>query len=242
MSKIILPYGNSGDKKDEIRRMFDNIAAHYDFLNDFLSLGYGTRWRNKAVKYLLSGGFHPSSVLDVASGTGDFAIKLYDKLAGNTKLVGIDISEGMLAKARDKARERKIEFMVADAERIPFEDGSFDAVSCSYGIRNFANPPAALAEFCRVLSSGGRAVIIEFSDPEHFGLKNLFKFYFRHILPIFGGLVSGDRAAYTYLPESVEAFPSGTRFTEMMESAGFSNCCRKELMGGIATIYFGEKL
>jgi len=241
MSDKVLPYEKEGDKKEQVRRMFDNIAGHYDFLNDFLSLGYGTRWRNKAIKRLLRGGFMPSSVLDVASGTGDFALGIYGKLNGNVKIVGIDLSEQMLAKAKLKAGDKNIEFLVADAEKMPFPDGSFDAVSCSYGIRNFDNPVKGLSEFYRVLSPGGRAVIIELSDPEHKGLKNLFRFYFRYILPIFGGTISGDAAAYRYLPKSVASFPCGVRFSQMMELAGFSNCSYKELMGGIATIYFGEK-
>lgn len=242
MSEKILPYDKNGDKKDEVRRMFNNIAGHYDFLNDFLSAGYGTRWRNRAIKMLLNEDFHPSSVLDVASGTGDFAIGLYDRLSGESKIVGIDISEQMLSKAREKAGTRKIEFIVADAEKIPFPEESFNAVSCSYGIRNFDNPSVGLAEFYRILSFGGRVVIIELSDPEHKGLKNIFRFYFKHILPIVGGIVSGDSAAYKYLPKSVAVFPSGDKFVTMMQQAGFVNCKFRELMGGIATIYFGEKL
>lgn len=242
MSDKILPYSNDGDKKDQVRKMFDNIAEHYDFLNDFLSAGYGTRWRNKAVRRLLRRGFHPSSVLDVASGTGDFAIKLYEKLEGNVRIVGIDISEQMLEKARVKVGDRNIEFVLADAEKIPYGNCSFDAVSCSYGIRNFDNPSLGLAEFYRVLSSGGRVVIIELSEPDSKVVGKLYKLYFKYILPIFGGVVSGDSCAYKYLPKSVAAFPSGPCFVSMMEQVGFSNCIFQKLMGGVATIYLAEKL
>jgi len=242
MNKKVVPYDENGNKTDEIREMFDNISGRYDFLNDILSLGCGRIWRNKAVRTISSNGFIPKRALDVASGTGDFAIKLYDDLKGECEVIGIDLSGQMLEIAKQKAGKRKISFLQANGEDIPFEDGFFDSVSCSYGIRNFDNPDKGLLEFHRVLKPLGRVVIVELSEPNNFLISTIFRIYFKYILPLLGGMVSGDKAAYSYLPKSVTSFPSRENFVEMMYDAGFKNCLYKNLFGGIATLYFGEKL
>ena len=201
--------------------MFDSISGKYDFLNHFLSLGIDIRWRKKAVKMLAEG--NPKVILDVATGTGDFAIETL-KLSP-TQVIGVDISEGMLEVGRQKMKARGydqiIDMRLADSENLPFEENKFDAVIVAFGVRNFENLERGLAEMKRVLRPGGRMIVLEFSKPRAFPFKQLYNFYFKFILPKIGRLISQDKAAYTYLPESVRAFPDGPEFVTILKRLGF---------------------
>ncbi len=228
-------------KKARVTRMFDSIAGSYDFLNHLLSFNMDRVWRRKAIGLLREN--PPVRLLDVATGTGDFACAAL-RLAPE-EIVGLDVSEAMLAVARRKCRRKggptRLEFITGDAAELPFGDRSFDAVACAFGIRNFEDPRRGLGEFFRVLKSGGRTVILEFSKPSPGFFSVLYRFYFHRLLPAFGGLVSRDRQAYAYLPASVERFPEGEAFLELMRGQGFSCCSLRRLTGGIATVYTGEK-
>ena len=221
--------------------MFDNISPRYDFLNHFLSLGIDILWRKNAVKLLRS--INPKYILDVATGTGDFAIEALS--LGPEKIMGVDISEGMLEIGREKLRKRgleeKIELKYGDSENLPFEDNKFDAIIVAFGVRNFENLRSGLAEMKRVLKKEGKVVILEFSRPRHFPFKQLYNFYFKSILPKIGKLISKDNSAYTYLPESVQAFPDGKRFVDILKDVGFTNTICKPQTFGISTIYVGQK-
>lgn len=221
--------------------MFNGIAPKYDLLNHLLSLGIDKAWRRKAMRELERGA--KDRVLDVACGTGDFSIEALRH--GVRQVVGVDISENMLAVAREKARdkglEEQLEFLYGDSEQLTFPDENFDAVTVAFGVRNFEHLERGLREMCRVLRPGGRVVILEFSTPDRFPMKQLYRFYFKHILPRVGGLVSGDRGAYEYLPASVFAFPQGDRFLDIMRACGFRDVRRRPLTFGIATLYTGEK-
>ncbi|MDY4043482.1 MAG: bifunctional demethylmenaquinone methyltransferase/2-methoxy-6-polyprenyl-1,4-benzoquinol methylase UbiE [Marinifilaceae bacterium] len=228
-------------KKEKVQEMFNGIAPKYDLLNHLLSLGIDKAWRRKAMRELERGA--KDRVLDVACGTGDFSIEALRH--GVRQVVGVDISENMLAVAREKARdkglEEQLEFLYGDSEQLTFPDENFDAVTVAFGVRNFEHLERGLREMCRVLRSGGRVVILEFSTPDRFPMKQLYRFYFKHILPRVGGLVSGDRGAYEYLPASVFAFPQGDRFLDIMRACGFRDVRRRPLTFGIATLYTGEK-
>jgi len=221
--------------------MFDNIAGNYDFLNHFLSMGIDIYWRKRLVKRLIKQA--PANILDVATGTGDLAIAMLK--ANPNKIVGIDISNGMLEVGRKKITEKgvenKITLQQADSENLPFEDNSFDAVSVSFGARNFENLEKGLSEMCRVLRPGGKLYILEFSQPTAFPFKQLYQFYFKYILPLVGKIVSKDNAAYTYLPESVGAFPYGKKLNNIIENCGYTNAKDYPLTMGIASIYIAEK-
>ena len=221
--------------------MFDSISGNYDFLNHFLSLGIDIRWRRKAVKLLAPG--KPKLILDVATGTGDFAVETL-KLNPD-KVIGIDISEGMLEVGRKKMKDRgydsRIELLSGDSENLPFEENKFDAVVVGFGVRNFENLEIGLAEMYRVLKPGGRMVVLEFSKPTMFPFKQLFNFYFNFILPKIGKLISRDPAAYTYLPESVQAFPDGDSFVRILNRIGFKDTLFKPLTLGISSLYTGIK-
>ncbi len=221
--------------------MFDNISHKYDFLNHFLSLGIDIIWRKKAIKMLRDD--QPKLILDIATGTGDFAI---EALALNPdKVIGVDISEGMLSHGREKMKKRglddKIELQKGDSERLLFDDNNFDAVIVSFGVRNFENLKKGLGDMLRVVKPGGKVVILEFSKPKAFPMKQLYSFYFRAILPRIGNTLSKDSAAYTYLPESVNAFPDGKDFLAVMEEVGYRNTICRPLTFGISSIYIGEK-
>lgn len=228
-------------KKEKVQEMFNGIAPKYDLLNHLLSLGIDKAWRRKAMRELERGS--KDRVLDVACGTGDFSIEALRH--GVRQVVGVDISENMLAvaqeKARDKGLEEQLEFLYGDSEQLTFPDENFDAVTVAFGVRNFEHLERGLREMCRVLRPGGRVVILEFSTPDRFPMKQLYRFYFKHILPRVGGLVSGDRGAYEYLPASVFAFPQGDRFLDIMRACGFRDVRRRPLTFGIATLYTGEK-
>ena len=228
-------------KKEKVQEMFNGIAPKYDVLNHLLSMGIDKSWRRKAMRELEGG--RRGTVLDIACGTGDFSIEALRH--GVERVVGADISENMLAVAREKAREKgledRLEFRYGDSENLDFEDGTFDAVTVAFGVRNFEHLERGLAEMCRVLRPGGKVVVLEFSTPERFPMKQLYRFYFKQILPRVGGLVSGDRKAYEYLPASVFAFPQGDRFLQIMRSCGYRNVAQRRLTFGIASLYTGEK-
>lgn len=238
----VVPYKDKSEaKKKQLADMFDSISGKYDFLNHFLSLGIDIRWRKKAIKLLRES--KPKQILDIATGTGDFAI---ESLALNPeKVVGLDISEGMLSVGRQKMKKKSIDHIISmqsgDSENIHFEDQSFDAVIVAFGVRNFENLEKGLSEMNRVLKPGGKAVILEFSKPTIFPFKQLYNFYFRWILPKIGKLVSKDNAAYTYLPESVNEFPYGNDFLQILNKTGYKNTTCKTLTLGISSIYVGEK-
>jgi len=237
-----LPYKEKSEsKKQQVAEMFDNISARYDFLNHFLSAGIDILWRKRAIRKLK---YHqPKQILDIATGTGDFALEAL-KLNPD-KVTGIDISERMLEKGIEKIRKRnlqdKIELKVGDSENLPFQDNFFDAVIVSFGVRNFEDLEKGLGEMQRVLKPGGKVVILEFSKPQKFPFRQIYNFYFKAILPKIGRIFSGDSAAYTYLPESVQEFPYGNKFIEILEKTGFKNgSCYPQTLG-ISTIYMGEK-
>jgi demethylmenaquinone methyltransferase/2-methoxy-6-polyprenyl-1,4-benzoquinol methylase len=239
---VIVPDQASNlSKKAQVADMFNNIAARYDFLNHFLSLGIDKGWRRKAIAEI--GKISPKHILDVATGTGDLAIAAV--ALKPEKITGIDIAEQMLDAGRNKIAglnlSDTISLLLADSESMPFSTDSFDAVTCAYGVRNFEQLEAGLKEMCRVLRPGGRVAILEFSQPVTFPVKQLYKFYFRFILPGLGKLVSKHSRAYTYLPESVMAFPQGKEFTDILLKCGFKEVTANPLTFGITTLYCGTK-
>lgn len=227
----------------DTRKMFDSIAPSYDRLNHLMSLNVDKRWRKRSLRYIIDGTVQ--RILDVACGTGDSTIAEAKAAAEGSRVVGVDISEGMMAMVMDKARKEgvadRIELQVADGQALPFADGSFDRVSCAFGIRNFSRRDKGLSEFFRVLSPGGKAVILELSVPSNRLVRFFYDLYFSHILPWIGGLVSGDKAAYRYLPASVHAFPPPEEFQEMMSKAGFSSVVHHSLSFGLCRLFVGEK-
>jgi demethylmenaquinone methyltransferase/2-methoxy-6-polyprenyl-1,4-benzoquinol methylase len=238
----VVPYRNNKlPKKEQVALMFDNISPHYDFLNHFLSLGIDIRWRKKAIRLLRE--YKPAHILDIATGTGDFAIEAL-KL-NPEKVIGIDISEGMLNKGREKINrmklENRVELKYGDSENLQFQDNKFDAIIVAFGVRNFQNLNQGLSEMLRVLNSGGVAVILEFSKPRMFPLKQVYEFYFRNILPFIGKKISKDHSAYTYLPESVKAFPERHDFLTLLEKVGFIKTRCLPLTFGISSVYLAEK-
>jgi demethylmenaquinone methyltransferase/2-methoxy-6-polyprenyl-1,4-benzoquinol methylase len=243
MSRIeVKPYGSSDkSKKEEVAEMFNNISKKYDFLNHFLSLGIDKIWRRKAINILKE--VNPKKILDIATGTGDFAIaslKLHP-----TEVVGIDISEGMLAVGREKMVKRKfdsiIKLQLGDSEDLPFEDNYFDGLTVGFGVRNFEHLEIGLAEMLRVIRVGGKVVILEFSKPKKFPVKQGYGFISKYIIPFFGKRISKDDKAYAYLPESIAAFPEGKEMTDILTKLGYKNVKAKLVSGGIATIYSGTK-
>ncbi len=238
----VVPYKEDhAGKKEQVAKMFDNISGNYDFLNHFLSLGIDTQWRKIAIRQLQSS--RPKLILDVATGTGDFAVAAL-KLNPD-KVIGIDISEGMLEVGRKKILKRgfqtKIELRSGDSEKLPFEENKFDAIIVGFGVRNFENLEKGLSEMFRVLKPGGKVVVLEFSRPTAFPLRQLFHFYFRFILPKVGRWVSRDASAYTYLPESVQAFPDGEHFMMILSQVGFKSTTCRPLTFGISSLYTGIK-
>ena len=242
MAKQVTPYSNSQQgKKEQVAGMFDTIAGKYDFLNHFLSLNIDKRWRKKVIKMVSE--YHPQRILDVATGTGDLAIAAV--VAKPQRIDGIDISEGMLEVGMQKIASKKLEGLIflqkGDAEAIPFADESFDAITVAFGVRNFENLEKGLAEFHRVLKKDGVAVILEFSRPRYFPMKQFYNFYFLHILPRVANKISKDKSAYSYLPESVMAFPDDQDFLGILKKTGFKSATQKRLTFGIATIYLAQK-
>jgi demethylmenaquinone methyltransferase / 2-methoxy-6-polyprenyl-1,4-benzoquinol methylase len=240
--KEVKPYQDvEGSKKDQVARMFDSIAYRYDFLNHFLSLGIDRHWRRKAISILKNRDIR--TLLDVASGTGDFAIEAAH-IPGIT-IEAIDISQKMIEAGTEKIRkaglENRIHLKYGDSEAIQFDDNIFDAVTVAFGVRNFENLNKGLSEIYRVLKPGGTAVILEFSRPTLFPVKQVYHFYFRVLLPWTGRLISKDKSAYSYLPESVFRFPSGASFTSELKQVGFIDCSFKLLTFGIVSIYTANK-
>ena len=238
----VVPYKEENtSKKEQVARMFNNISHRYDFLNHFLSLGIDRGWRKKAINLLRP--LKPRQLLDVATGTGDFALQALS--LNPEKITGVDISEGMLQVGRKKMLDRnvadKIVLQLADSENLPFEENKFDAETVGFGVRNFEHLERGLEEIFRVLRPGGVAVILEFSRPRKFPFKQGYNFYFKFILPKIGRIVSSDKTAYTYLPESVEAFPDGEDFLRILRDVGFKQTQCKSLTFGISSIYTGIK-
>ena len=235
------PIGTVEGKKPQIEQMFDSIAPRYDLLNRVLSAGIDQKWRKKVIRLILEKS--PQRVLDVATGTADLAIMAANSGVPNT--VGVDISEEMLAVGRKKVVSKglteKVALQTGDAEQLPFEDAQFDACMVSFGVRNFEDLDEGLREIHRIIRPGGRLVVLEFSRPAAFPIKQLYGFYNSYILPNIGKLLSGDSAAYTYLPESIVAFPEGDAFLYHMRKAGFKTVRDERLTFGIASIYVGER-
>lgn len=241
-AKNVVPIpGLKESKKNQVAGMFDRIAHKYDFLNHFFSMGIDKGWRKKAIRSLAS--IQPKQILDIASGTGDFAIAAM-KL-NPTSVIGVDISEGMLEIGRKKMKEagldKTITLEYGDSEELKYATNQFDAITCGYGVRNFENLEQGLKEMNRVLRPNGKVAILEFSHPKAFPIKQLYYFYFRYIMPTLGKIVSKDATAYTYLPESVMAFPEGKDFLAILEKCGFKNVKAEPLTMGITTLYTATK-
>ena len=239
---MTVPYKDSeAGKKQQVAEMFNKISKKYDFLNHFLSLGIDIYWRRRAISLLKQD--NPKLILDIATGTGDFAIEAL-KL-NPEQVIGIDISEGMLQVGREKimktGHDNVIELKLGDSEKLRFEDNKFDSVIVAFGVRNFEELQVGLENMYRVLKPGGKTVILEFSRPHMFPFKQLYDFYFRLILPKIGRIVSGDNSAYKYLPESVLEFPHGDKFLKILENVGFKNNKCIPLTFGISSIYIGLK-
>ena len=238
MGTPLTPYETGESKKQQVATMFNNVAGTYDFLNHFFSVGIDKLWRRKLVN--LIGINRPKLILDVATGTADLAIA--ETRLQPDKIIGVDISEKMLDVGREKIKKYpNIELQTGDSENLQFPENTFDAVSVSFGVRNFENVPAGLSEMRRVLKPKGKVFILEFSKPSNWLVQKLYYFYFCNVLPFVGKLISKDAHAYTYLPESVRLFPDGQKFVELLQQAGYKNIECKPLTFGISTIYIGEK-
>ena len=228
-------------KKEAVQGIFNDIAPSYDRLNHFLSLNIDKKWRRKAIRCLQ--GNDKGKLLDVACGTGAFSIAASQ--AGVSRIIGIDISEKMLEIGRKKVEAAglaaKIDLRYGDSERMEFADETFDAVTVAFGVRNFEHLEIGLKEMYRVLKQEGKVVILEFSMPRYFPMRQLYRFYFRHILPLVGGWISGNKGAYVYLPESVSRFPQGNDFLQILSVCGFKRTFQKRLTFGVASLYVGYK-
>jgi demethylmenaquinone methyltransferase/2-methoxy-6-polyprenyl-1,4-benzoquinol methylase len=240
---MVVPYKDqSKGKKEQVANMFNSISPQYDFLNHLLSGGIDIIWRKKAIKLLQNKGI--KTMLDIATGTGDFAIEALK--INPEKIVGVDISEGMLSVGVEKIKkmglEKTIQLQKGDSEKLPFSDNSFDAVIVSFGVRNFENLQKGLSDMFRVTKPGGYCLILEFSNPRSFPMKQLYTFYSKYCLPFLGKMISKDPSAYTYLPESVKAFPDGPEFIQIFKSVGYSETNWIPMTGGICSIYIGQKL
>lgn len=239
----VVPFKDSTDsKKKQVENMFDKIAYRYDFLNRFLSAGIDVGWRKKAIKELVS--LHPKQILDVATGTGDFAITSYEILKPE-KITGIDISEGMLEIGRKKiiktGLQNQIELLNGDSEAILFDDNSFDAVTVAFGVRNFENLEKGLSEIKRVLRPGGKLIVLEFTRPSMPVIKQLYGFYMKFITPKIGKIIAKNNDAYQYLNDSVFQFPEKENFIHILNQSAYRNAFYKTLTLGICTIYCAEK-
>lgn len=237
----IKPYGD-GEKASQVEQMFDNIAPTYDKLNHRLSLDIDKGWRRKAIKALTP--YHPQSLLDIATGTGDFAI-LAAQMLHPTRLVGADISEGMMEIGRQKVKALGLNHIVTfekeDCLHLSYDSNTFDAITAAFGIRNFADLDAGLREMYRVLKPGGHLSIVELTTPISFPMRQLFHIYSHTVLPIYGRIISRDTSAYTYLTKTIEAFPQGERMVDILMKAGFAEASFRRLTFGICTMYFATK-
>ena len=238
----VKPYQADKSKGELVEEMFDNIAPTYDTLNHRLSWNIDKSWRNKAIKALSP--YHPQKMLDIATGTGDFAI-LAAEMLHPQQLIGADISEGMMEIGRKKVREKNLQhiisFMKEDCMKLSFNDNTFDAITAAFGIRNFEHLDKGLSEMYRVLKPGGHLSIVELTAPVSFPMRQLFKVYSHTILPIYGSMLSKDGSAYHYLTASIEAFPQGEQMMEIFKKAGFTETQFKRLTFGICTMYFATK-
>ena len=242
MSKTIKPYKDSeAGKKEQVATMFDNISKEYDGLNRVISFGIDVSWRKKVTKIVSRN--NPKQILDIATGTGDLALMM-SKLNPD-KIIGLDISAGMLEVGKQKIAKAnlsdQIEMVVGDSENMPFEDNTFDAITVSFGVRNFANLDKGLKEIRRVLKPNGTFVVLETSNPTKFPFKQGYKFYTSFILPTIGKIFSRDKVAYSYLSESANSFPFGEAFDNILEKNGFINTEYKPVTFGVATIYSATK-
>jgi demethylmenaquinone methyltransferase / 2-methoxy-6-polyprenyl-1,4-benzoquinol methylase len=240
MDTTVKPYSSQGGKREQVERMFDGISPKYDLLNRLCSLGVDQLWRKRVVAALRE---EPvQRLLDVATGTADLALMA---AAHVPEVVGVDISAGMLEHGQRKVVQRQLEhrvhLRVADAQALPFPSDSFDAVTVAFGVRNFENLDLGLVELNRVLRPDGRLLVLEFGVPQRMPLRQLFRFYFHRIMPLIGRLVSRDVSAYSYLPKSVDAFPSSKEFLERTAAAGFAKNAMYALSGGIAMLYVSRK-
>ena len=242
MRKDVKPYQEGGSKKEQVSEMFNNIAPKYDLLNRVLSLGIDKIWRRKAIRILST--YNPERILDVATGTADVAIATARQLKPGS-IVGVDISSQMLevgkVKVKDYGLDQTISLALGDSEALAFEDNSFDAATVAFGVRNFENLEKGIGEMLRVVKPGGGVLILEFSQPTLFPFKQIFRFYFKYILPFIGKFTSKDPKAYKYLFESVQAFPEGNDFVKIMDKVGYKNIKQHKLTLGICSIYQGEK-
>ncbi|CAL2076208.1 bifunctional demethylmenaquinone methyltransferase/2-methoxy-6-polyprenyl-1,4-benzoquinol methylase UbiE [Tenacibaculum dicentrarchi] len=242
MSKTIKPYKDSDlGKKEQVAKMFDNISEDYDGLNRVISLGIDVSWRKKVVK--LIGENNPKQILDIATGTGDLALMMAD--LNPDKIVGLDISAGMLEVGKQKIAKanltHKIEMIVGDSEKMPFENNTFDAITVSFGVRNFENLNKGLTEIYRILKPGGKFVVLETSNPTKFPFKQGYQFHTNILLPIIGKLFSKDKVAYSYLSESANSFPFGEAFNNILQKNGFKNVNNLPVTFGVASIYTAFK-
>lgn len=243
LEKKITPYKDSTlNKKKQVEQMFDNISENYDGLNRVISFGTDIKWRKKVLAKIKN--HQPESILDIATGTGDLAIKFAEK-TNASNIVGLDLSEGMLEVAKKKvinnSIKNKIEFIKGDSEALPFNDNSFDAITVSFGIRNFENLEKGLSEILRVLKPNGLFIILETSVPTRFPFKQGYQFHCNIILPLIGKIFSKDKVAYTYLSESASVFPYGKKLNNILEKIGFINVEHKPQTFGVATIYSASK-
>ncbi|MBT7896401.1 MAG: bifunctional demethylmenaquinone methyltransferase/2-methoxy-6-polyprenyl-1,4-benzoquinol methylase UbiE [Flavobacteriales bacterium] len=240
MSKIVKPYKTDKGKKEQVKQMFNKIAKRYDLLNHTLSLGMDFVWRRKAIKKITN---NPKKILDIATGTADFAISAAKYTDAN--ITGIDISDRMInigeKKINKKNLKNRIKLSIADSENLPFNKSSFDAITAGFGVRNFENLEKGLNEIFRVIKKDGFVVILEPSTPKIFPLKQIFRFYFNTILPKIGTLLSDDRSAYTYLPNSVKNFPNGKEFIKILDNIGFRKTSYFPLTFGIVSLYVAIK-
>lgn len=231
-------------KKENVRQMFDDIAADYDALNHIMSLDIDRIWRKRALKLVISPD-ECQNILDLACGTGDFSIAIAHRMARDSRVTGVDLSEGMLAKMREKVEssglQDRIDIRMGEGERLDFADNTFDVVTIAFGIRNFENREKGLEEMLRVLKPGGKIVILELSEPENPVVRLLYNIYFTKLMPMIGGLVSGNRKAYRYLPASVIKFPHKDEWMDTMRKTGFSNVRHKAFSLGICRMYSAEK-
>ena len=238
----VKPYRPEGSKKEQVAEMFNAISPKYDALNRILSAGIDQSWRRKTLREIRATG--ALNLLDVATGTADLALALAKGIPGS-RVVGVDISAGMLEVGRSKVRARDLEGRVrldlGDGEQLPYEESSFGAVTVAFGVRNFENLEQGLRDMRRVLEPGGTLAVLEFSQPTAWPLRSLYLFYFKNILPRIGLMVSKDASAYTYLPNSVQAFPYGEAFAAKLREAGFKSVRVRPLTFGIASLYLAIK-
>jgi len=238
----IKPYSDTGEKAEQVEQMFDNIAPTYDRLNHRLSWNIDKYWRHKAIKKLRD--YAPQTILDVATGTGDFAILAAERLAPS-RVVGIDISDGMMEIGRQKVAERGLADVVSfaheDCLALSFDDGTFDAVTAAFGIRNFADLEKGLGEMYRVLKKGGHLAVVELTTPVTTPVRQLYTIYSHTILPIYGRIISHDKSAYSYLMRTIEAFPQGEEMMEILRRIGFEETSFQRLTFGICTMYIARK-